>query len=336
MDFGRFLDTAYISSFRGSTAQDLLAAAREIGLDARFEVALDSASLREANGPMLLLCDLSRPAEGSFHWLTFLGDRDGQAYIFDAPREMQLVPYAQVMSVWTGSAIILGRKNRQNTQESSAWLNQGGSQDQASHLDLPRLALSARWRAINRLWPAVLFCSVLIMAERRLRGVPLGWQILVVLTFAGTWVAGICLLDRDQPMFQRPVAEYLRCRGERREVPHVLEIVGETAIVDARLPFAYGLGHIPGAVNIPIDASLSEWIEAVAKLDRRKPVVVYCQSAQCGWADRLASQLVCTGVPASVLQGGYESFRRRELEAASNGVLDANYADSVDHQKNYP
>lgn len=44
-------------------------------------------------------------------------------------------------------------------------------------------------------------------------------------------------------------------------------------LVDVLEPGAYGHSHIPGAVNIPLKALTSE---TVASLDRRRPVIVYC------------------------------------------------------------
>lgn len=47
-------------------------------------------------------------------------------------------------------------------------------------------------------------------------------------------------------------------------------------LIDARTPAEYAAGHIPGAMNI--DVTGSRFDEQVARLDRTRPVAVYCRS----------------------------------------------------------
>jgi NADPH-dependent 2,4-dienoyl-CoA reductase/sulfur reductase-like enzyme/rhodanese-related sulfurtransferase len=72
-------------------------------------------------------------------------------------------------------------------------------------------------------------------------------------------------------------------------------------LVDVRTPAEYEQGHIPGAVNIPVDdlrTHLSELPEA--------PIVVHCQVGQRGHtATRLLTQL---GYDAANLDGGYRTW----------------------------
>lgn len=49
-----------------------------------------------------------------------------------------------------------------------------------------------------------------------------------------------------------------------------------TQLVDVRTPQEYEAGHIPGALNI--DVKSADFDTQVAKLNKKKPVAVYCRS----------------------------------------------------------
>ena len=49
-----------------------------------------------------------------------------------------------------------------------------------------------------------------------------------------------------------------------------------TQLVDVRTPQEYEAGHIPGALNI--DVKSTDFDTQVAKLNKKKPVAVYCRS----------------------------------------------------------
>jgi rhodanese-related sulfurtransferase len=76
-------------------------------------------------------------------------------------------------------------------------------------------------------------------------------------------------------------------------------------LVDARLPSAYSHGHIDGAINFSVDATLGELEACVARLAQeaaRKDlpqgdgkIVVYCQGDQCEWDSIVAASIVQLG-----------------------------------------
>jgi NADPH-dependent 2,4-dienoyl-CoA reductase/sulfur reductase-like enzyme/rhodanese-related sulfurtransferase len=115
---------------------------------------------------------------------------------------------------------------------------------------------------------------------------------------------GAGLLEGDHP--QASADELLRspAAAERGETPIVLD-------VRSRAEFA--AGHIPNAINIPVDELRSRLDE----LPRDRPLVVYCQVGQRGYlAMRLLLQ---AGFRASNLSGGlktYTLFNRSMAEPA--------------------
>ncbi|MFB3851530.1 MAG: rhodanese-like domain-containing protein [Acidobacteriota bacterium] len=70
-------------------------------------------------------------------------------------------------------------------------------------------------------------------------------------------------------------------------------------VVDARSPEEYGLGHIPGAINIP-DTDVENYYKKYQdKLKKAELIIVYCSGGSCGSSEEVASQLIKKGIPAS-------------------------------------
>lgn len=75
-----------------------------------------------------------------------------------------------------------------------------------------------------------------------------------------------------------------------------------TLLLDVRTELEFKNGHIPGAVNIPVDSLRAR----LAKLPRDRPIVAYCQVGQRGYlATRILMQ---SGFNVSNLGGGYKTY----------------------------
>jgi 3-mercaptopyruvate sulfurtransferase SseA len=96
-----------------------------------------------------------------------------------------------------------------------------------------------------------------------------------------------------------------------------LQQSGKTLIYDARAPFFYHLGHIPGAINLPrghCDKSIpTREAEIKAALAAGKTIVVYCSSITCADARIVALRLASFGYPARIFPGGWEEWRTADL-----------------------
>jgi NADPH-dependent 2,4-dienoyl-CoA reductase/sulfur reductase-like enzyme/rhodanese-related sulfurtransferase len=92
-------------------------------------------------------------------------------------------------------------------------------------------------------------------------------------------------------------------RGDH-PVVHAEELAENAAfLLDVRTPAEFAAGHIPGAVNIPID----ELRHRRDELPRDRPIVAYCQVGQRGYnATRLLLQ---RGFGVRNLSGGYASYQ---------------------------
>jgi len=73
-------------------------------------------------------------------------------------------------------------------------------------------------------------------------------------------------------------------------------------LLDVRTELEFNNGHIPGALNIPVDGLRSR----LAELPRDRPIVAYCQVGQRGYlATRILMQ---SGFNVSNLGGGYKTY----------------------------
>lgn len=73
--------------------------------------------------------------------------------------------------------------------------------------------------------------------------------------------------------------------------------------LDVRTPTEFTAGHLPGAVNIPVDDLRTRLSEVPAD----RPLAVYCQVGQRGYlATRILRQ---AGLAASNIGGGYKTYR---------------------------
>jgi rhodanese-related sulfurtransferase len=109
-------------------------------------------------------------------------------------------------------------------------------------------------------------------------------------------------------------ANLLRGDAELWE-PEDLRAPGEQLLLDVRTPEEFKDGHIPGAVNLPVD----ELRGRLAELPRDKTVLAYCQVGLRGYlACRILSQ---RGLRAKNLSGGFKRWQMwgGESLAASGG-----------------
>jgi rhodanese-related sulfurtransferase len=77
----------------------------------------------------------------------------------------------------------------------------------------------------------------------------------------------------------------------RTELKHKLDEGQDLALVEVLKPPAFAKFHLPGAINVPVDADdFEEQVEAAVP-DKNKPIVVYCQNADCQASPKAARRL---------------------------------------------
>ncbi len=112
---------------------------------------------------------------------------------------------------------------------------------------------------------------------------------------------------------ERLVRLWLAHRDQMEPVPatELLERAkkGLVTVLDVRPPEEYAAGHLPGAINIPVDQLAGK----LAKLPKRKEVVAYCRGPYCLMSFDAVELLRKRGVKARRLQDGFPEWRAAGL-----------------------
>lgn len=91
-------------------------------------------------------------------------------------------------------------------------------------------------------------------------------------------------------------------------------------VLDARSPFGYVVGHIPGAVNIPV----YEIVNRIGELAGREndPILVYCTDISCSSSARAAAILVAHGfTQVYIFRGGFAAWKDAGYEIERESPL---------------
>ena len=81
-------------------------------------------------------------------------------------------------------------------------------------------------------------------------------------------------------------------------------------LVDARMDAEFQSGHIPGAVNLPVSQALRlrRNGQALLSQSRSRPVLVYCDGADCNASAQVGRWLQEQGYRVQILAGGYPGW----------------------------
>jgi rhodanese-related sulfurtransferase len=288
-DFERLVDKQFVTSFAGSGASDLLKAADSIGVRATALHGLGPASLKHAQDPLILHVASRGQLEAYNHWVLFLGMEDNNARIVDGTATVQLLPISQLLARWDGVAlaIYLGDSPKSNYSAiETATFGWWGLFSISLVLGTASFAncLLGRSAELSRTWVTLLLLTSLI-------------TLLVRELFGET------SFSKNADSIKYIIAAEGGRSYEEITVEELVKIVSkpsETMVFDTRYADSYARGHLPYTRNLPIDAKHDAITRMTADLRRTCPIVLYCQSAGCGYSDRMA--IVLTGL-------GFENIR---------------------------
>ncbi len=112
---------------------------------------------------------------------------------------------------------------------------------------------------------------------------------------------------------ERIVRLYLTAKDDLEPVPaqELLERArkGLVTVLDVRPPEEYAAGHLPGAVNIPID----QLEKRLSELPKRRLVVAYCRGPYCVMSYDAVQFLRHRGLKAQRLEAGLPEWRHAGL-----------------------
>jgi rhodanese-related sulfurtransferase len=91
---------------------------------------------------------------------------------------------------------------------------------------------------------------------------------------------------------------------------------GLVTVLDVRPEDEFRLGHLPGAVNVPL-VKLAGWLK---RLDRDTEIVAYCRGPYCVLSFEAVAQLRARGFNARRLQDGFPEWKAAGLPVQVSGT----------------
>lgn len=124
-------------------------------------------------------------------------------------------------------------------------------------------------------------------------------------------------LETPLPLFRarvQPAPPSLVAYFNEADADLVLQMAADpgVALVDARLPEAFAMGHIPGAVNLPVSRFTSALLPLLPRLRAARLVIAYCGGPLCRDADDLAAGLFNAGIrDVMIYREGLKGWQQR-------------------------
>ena len=310
--FETLLRPRYLSSRQGSSIEELRQAAIDSGAYAVAMTGLGAESLRSSRQPMILHVAGHDDLKRYNHWVLFCGLEDGRARLLDAPNPMELVPLAGVLARWDGAALTV-------SDHSSAYrsieISEGVFHVSVILMTVLTVCLvhggirrfkSGRWleapRSVRTLLASVLCQSIVLLGCSFAIGI-------------GLHVVDDAGFLRDLTAVRYVAAGNIAHFFPKltRDEARLFAVERRGVVIDARLPESFRLGSIPGAVNVPVNASAAERRQRLAHVPRSAPLLVYCQSERCEFDEIVAALLAREGFDSiSLYPGGWMEWEKHE------------------------
>lgn len=303
---GEFVDlikSDYLGSIKGSSLLELKRAAEDRGMYAAAIGDMDIMSLHYCTYPLILHTKASLHEKDYNHYILYLGQRDGQALIFDPPTPVKLLDFHELSPKWDGNGLVVS----------------------SQPVDIGSIFAPARKRFT--IFVAITLVIVLIVhrVKRWLpeiflpsRGKLLGLSTGQTAGFAITALLcgilyhfandeGLLANANATELIQRAHVANFIPKIDERKVHKLLD--SDTVFIDARLARDYKAGHLDGAISVPVDANDLELQKVTAKISKDSRIVIYCQSARCKYAEKVATKLQNNGYSnISIFKGGWAEW----------------------------
>ncbi len=310
--FEAILRPRYVSSRQGSTINELEHAVVDSGAHAVGLEGLGGETLRTARHAMILHMATDGQLKQYDHWVLYCGMENGNARFLDLPNAMEIVPLSDVLARWNGTALVVS--------DQPVGVGSIVSREWLCYVNVVVLTVlivcladyslgqfkSARGGETPR--PDWTRFSCLLRQSSALLGCSLALGI------------GLHAID-DAGFFRNPAAaRYVAAANISHFFPRLTHgearrfvVERRGAVIDARLPESFRQGSIPGAINVPVNASPAERREKLGHIPRNTPLLVYCQSSLCEFDEILAALLARDGFQAiSLYPGGWKEWKNHD------------------------
>lgn len=291
----------YLDTPDGSTFSGLKKAVEDAGLYAEVVLRANTRVLRSCSTPVVLHVKGSDASQGYDHYVLFLGAEGEWARICDPPGPVRLVSLAELSSRWGGNGLVVA-----NTR-----IELGGAVRRAkTRIFLSMACVILAMLLIGRvrrhvLWPEVLSS---VIGRSTISIVQFGGltvaSLIIGLAFHSVNIGGFLKYPAGVASTQRAhVADFI----PRISLSTARRLKRKGSVfVDARIGPDFDVRHVDGAISVPVDVNDVIRRNAMSAVRLDNPVVVYCKSEMCQFADIVAGKLRLDGFSnVSILRGGW-------------------------------
>ncbi len=298
----------YLGSRKGSSLGELKKAAEDNGLYAESVAKLNSGVLKETPHPVILHVKSSAESKDYDHFELFLGAVDGKAQIFNPPEPPEMVPFYELAPRWDGTGLIVSAEPiHLGTVFASA-------RKRLLLYVVVGTAVIAIFHLARRRWPL----ATLVNSRSKLFGLSIvqamGFGILALLcgmVYHFVSDAGFLARANATASVQEAHLASFIPKVSKNKVERLLGT--DTVFIDARLARDFKAGHIEGAISVPVDANDAERYKATAGIGKDAPIVIYCQSAGCKFAEKVTIKLKGDGFRnISIFKGGWNEWKGKK------------------------
>jgi len=307
VNFRELVKPEYISSAKGSSIAELRKAAEDNGLHAVPVGMLTSRLVRNCPHPMILHVKSDTTSKEYEHYELLLGIRNGKAEMFNPPEPVRLVSFRELAPRWDGTGLIVSPEP----------------------IDLDSILAPARRRLMLHVVVGIVAILMIHwgrrqwldsadkMTCRRLLGVSVGQAagftvaaLLLGMTYHFANEEGLLAnASATASIQQAHLGNFIPKVSEKKV--HKLRDKG-TVFIDARYARDFKAGHLDDSINVPVNASDHERRKTTAEIAKDARIVVYCQSAGCNFAERVAIKLMSDGFSdISIFRGGWNEWKAK-------------------------
>ena len=305
--FEDLLTVEFVDSNKGSSAAALVKALDLFQLNGSVMTNIGLFDLGLSNTPIILHVRSSMVSPSYDHWIVYVGEsKDKLIRVIDPNIGLTEISLAELGCRWDGSGVVVSTSKRDaRLFKFFTSLNRG-------FLVLLSIVVTAAFWAMAARFPG-----------NSNRG---QWVSAIAIFFGLSATTGIAvdlcrnrlLLDRDAS--GSLVASHQATNFETIDITTLQKAIAtRTVLIDSRRGVDFELGTIPGALSLPVDCSPTEFEKLVVRISAKHPLVVFCQSESCLYADAIARRMALHGFrEIKIFRGGYIAWQKHNAHQESH------------------
>ncbi len=306
-DFRDLVVPEYFGRTRGSSMAELNQAAHDYGFHAGVAARLSTRALRQSPCQAILHVKAQPNARDYDHYALYLGTAKGKAKLFSPPEEPRLVDFADLAPVWDGYALFISER----PFDIDTFFRP--DRERLYFYGMSAVLLVLLIHVGRRCWLVL----APMLSRRWVLGLTAGQA--AALALVALLFGGFYHFFNDEGYLANPVGAVGVQRAHASNfIPKISAqkartLLGKDAVViDARYARDYERGHLKDAINLPVDVNDATWEATISTIPRGRPVVAYCQSARCKYAERIGLKLIDEGFDNIVIfKGGWVDWVKR-------------------------